>query len=398
MNRAASARFVLWCIGLGTTALLFAGPLDPPVGPVAPTYKTLTEVEPRIALSAQSAPGDATNQFRITSPGSYYLTGNITGVGGKTCIYIASSKVTLDLNGFSLLGVSGAAHGIRVNGNHGVAIRNGNVFDFDTGIDAQETNGARLENLSSTANNIGFKIGLTAVVTDCTAVDNFTTNFEVFSTSVLTRCTSRGAGSRGFDIGRGCSLIDCNAWGAPTGFYIAGEGMLERCSARENDSHGFNIQESSVLSNCNAYDNGGIGFFATARSRLTNCVSRSNAFGFSLVEGNAMIECTSASNTTDGLFIDGNANTVERSTLHENGRHGINLTSGVGCSIDGNLLTYNGDTGLRVNQSDNFAVRNRARGNAGNNYSFVANNDYGIILSNPGAGFSSSAAWANFAY
>lgn len=40
---------------LGSAAMLTAGPLDPPAGPVAPTYKTLQEVEPRIALSQTSA-------------------------------------------------------------------------------------------------------------------------------------------------------------------------------------------------------------------------------------------------------------------------------------------------------------------------------------------------------
>lgn len=388
---------IIATLGLMTSAaMLTAGPLDPPAGAVAPTYKTLQEVEPRIALSQASAPGDASNQYRISQPGSYYLTGNITGQSGKTCIYIASPRVTLDLNGFAVQGVSGASTGIRANSNHGIAIRNGSVHDFATGIDAQETNGSRLDNLCVSSSTIGFRIGLTAVVTDCTSVDN-TTGFTVFSTSSLTRCSSRG-GSRGFDVGEGCTLTDCNTWTSGTGFYLQGESILERCTSRENSSHGFNIQESCVLSDCTAYENGGIGFFATARSRLTRCIARANAYGFSMVEGNTLVECTSASNTTDGLYMDGNANTVERSTFHENGRFGINLFSGVGNSLDGNLLSYNGDTGLRVNASDNLAVRNRARGNAVANYSFTGGSDYGVILSNPGAGFSSSSAWANFAY
>lgn len=381
---------------LGSAAMLTAGPLDPPAGPVAPTYKTLQEVEPRIALSQASAPGDSGNQYRITQPGSYYLTGNIMGEAGKTCIYISTSRVTLDLNGFTVQAVSGATTGIRATANHGLAIRNGTVHDFVTGIDAQETNGARLNSLCVSAGTTGFRIGLTAVVTDCTSVDN-TTGFTVFSTSSLTRCSARG-GTRGFDVGKGCTLTDCNVWGAETGFYLELESVLTRCSARENSNHGFNIQESSVLTDCIAYDNGGIGFFATARSRLVNCVARANAYGFSMVEGNSLVECTSASNTTDGLFIDGNSNTVERSTFHENDRYGINLFRGFGNSIDGNLLSYNTDIGLRVNAADNFAVRNRARGNGNANYQFATGADYGVILSNPGAGFTGSSAWANFAY
>jgi len=60
-----------------------AGDLNPPPGPVAPTMKSLSEVEPRIAINATNTPGDADSLFKITQPGSYYLTGNITGVAGK---------------------------------------------------------------------------------------------------------------------------------------------------------------------------------------------------------------------------------------------------------------------------------------------------------------------------
>src|SRR5690606_18106937 len=85
-----------------------AGPLNPPAGPVAPTHKTLTEVEPRTPINAANTPGDADSVYRIFQPGSYYLTGNIVGQAGKRGIEIASSNVTLDLNGFALQGVPGS--------------------------------------------------------------------------------------------------------------------------------------------------------------------------------------------------------------------------------------------------------------------------------------------------
>src|SRR6185295_11122012 len=104
-NRAAMRVFL--AAGLLTvagTAVLLAGPLDPPAGPILPTYKTLNEVEPRIVINAANTPGDADSLFKITQPGSYYLTGNITGVAGKHGIEVVASGVTLDLNGFDLLG------------------------------------------------------------------------------------------------------------------------------------------------------------------------------------------------------------------------------------------------------------------------------------------------------
>src|SRR5678815_1587099 len=108
------------CFGLSITALalllstlnpqlssvLAQGPLTPPGAP-APTMKTLDQVEPRVAINATNTPGDDDSLFKITQPGSYYLTGNITGVAGKHGIEIAASGVTLDLNGFDLVGVAG---------------------------------------------------------------------------------------------------------------------------------------------------------------------------------------------------------------------------------------------------------------------------------------------------
>jgi parallel beta-helix repeat protein len=89
---------------------------------------------------------------------------------------------------------------------------------------------------------------------------------------------------------------------------------------------------------------------------------------------------------------------VERSTAHENGQYGVWIQSGFGSSIDGNLATYNGERGFYVNDGNNLIVRNRARGNTLENYTINPGSDYGVILTNPGQGFSSSAAWANFAY
>src|ERR1017187_3770343 len=79
------------------------GSLTPPGAP-APMMKTLDQIEARTPIDAAHTPGDGGNQFIISAPGSYYLTGNVTGVSGKNCISINADNVTVDLNGFALVG------------------------------------------------------------------------------------------------------------------------------------------------------------------------------------------------------------------------------------------------------------------------------------------------------
>src|SRR4030095_5157723 len=117
--------------------VLAQGSLTPPGAP-APTMKSLDQVEARTIVNAANTPGDATNLFIISQPGSYYLTGNITGVASKQGIRIIASGVTLDLNGFALSGIASSFAGIFcAPGVTRVAIVNGTITGWPLdGIDA----------------------------------------------------------------------------------------------------------------------------------------------------------------------------------------------------------------------------------------------------------------------
>ena len=75
------------------------GPLTPPGVPV-PTMKTLDQIDSKLE---KRTPIEAL-PFTISAPGSYYVTGNLTGVAGQHGITIDADNVTLDLGGFELVG------------------------------------------------------------------------------------------------------------------------------------------------------------------------------------------------------------------------------------------------------------------------------------------------------
>ncbi len=196
-----NSRTVLFLSALAllvTGGWLFAGPLNPPPGPVSSSYKTLTEVEPRTAVNAANTPGDADSLFKITQRGSYYLTGNITGVAGKHGIEIVASGVTLDLNGFDLQGVvgMGAFDGITVSlaNATSIAVVNGSVRDWGSkGIDLGSAHACRIEGVLANGNA---STGIDAGGSGC----------------AISNCSSRANGS-GFVIGVGSSIIGCAAHG-----------------------------------------------------------------------------------------------------------------------------------------------------------------------------------------
>jgi hypothetical protein len=97
---------VLWAAAAMAHA---QGSLTPPGAP-APSMKTLDQIEPRIPVN--TLPGSSDAIHVITQPGHYYLTAGVVGQAGKHGILIKASRVRLDLNGFSVQGVTGSLDGV----------------------------------------------------------------------------------------------------------------------------------------------------------------------------------------------------------------------------------------------------------------------------------------------
>src|SRR5204863_5733851 len=100
-------------------------------------------------------PGDSGSVYKITQPGSYYLAGDLAGVMGKNGILITTSRVSIDLLGFHLVGVPGSLAGIAIFGGGltEISVTDGSASSWGQfGIDLGGTSGCRLSQLTLSSN------------------------------------------------------------------------------------------------------------------------------------------------------------------------------------------------------------------------------------------------------
>jgi parallel beta-helix repeat protein len=389
---------------VAAAALVTAGPLDPPAGPIGPTYKTLSDVEPRTPVNAANTPGDddaSPSLFRISQPGSYYLTGNLTGVAGKSGIEIAASDVTLDLNGFALQGVPGSLNGIvAAPGANAIAVRNGVVRGWGGPGVVLGAADPRIEQVTAINNGgIGIYAGLDAVLTNCVARGNAGIGLSA-SRGTITGCVASHNTGHGIYGTDGASVSRCSATNNNEGgIFINGTASISECTATGNGEGGFACGYGSSYAGCAARENDAYGFWVNSGSTATNCSSYDNGTDGFIVYIGSVVNCTATFNSRDGIRLDTSDCTATGNTCRGNGTQvaGAGIRAlGTACRIDSNQVSANG-FGI-VSVSDCVVVRNTARANSSGNYSFAAGTEYGQIITNPGSGFVSSNPWANFAY
>lgn len=389
-------------------SIALAGPITPPPGPVSSTPGP----EPRIAVNATNTPGAANSLYRITQPGSYYLTGNVTGVVGKHGIEINASGVTLDLNGFDVVGVAamGAFDGVTSDSSSlsNVEVKNGSVRNWgDKGVDFSSGTSRTITVTGVRAGGnvaTGIAVGEASIVSGCTSSLNGGTGITAGTGSVIIGCTSTANTAFGISASTGCKITACNAFdnGGTGIFGSAGSSVINcvahsndgigievgfgvtvaDCSAAYNGSHGFEASNASTITNCAAIASGGSGFFAYNNIIIRGCTAVDNALNGIDSQTNCTIEdCLVTSNTLDGIEC-GAYSVVRNNNCRGNGADagvgaGIHATAN-DARIEGNYCSAN-DVGIDVDGAENVIVRNTC-GNNTQNFNFVANNIYGVIV------------------
>lgn len=304
----------------------FGGPLDPP-GPPGSTGKT----------QILSLP------YTISAPGSYVLNGNLTGASGSNGITVSADNVTIDLNGFALIGPGGAANEVGIIGFvNNLTIRNGVVRDWGAyGIHVLGSLNTRLADLA--IYHSGYINGGSAVLAS--------------GPTVIT----------------GITISD-----AYKGLQISG-GEVSQCGI--------------------TYTNIGI---EANRSNIHHCAVNFNSgpYAVYLGEGSALRDSTVTDNSGDGVLLFAAGNTVEGNQIFGNGTSGggwggIHVASTAhGARVEGNNVTGNG-VGIRVDAGGNVIINNSLNGNT-TPYSIVAGNTVGDNTNV--AGVVPSAPWANINY
>jgi hypothetical protein len=256
-------------------------------------------INQQAAISGGVIPGDAPGfPVTISGAGSYRLTGNlVVADANTTAVEITVERVTLDLNGFSIVGPTvcsgrpltcspqNSGFGVTGGSNANTTVRNGSVRGFGWGI----------------------QLGPNALIDGIHVSHNRAQGIDAqFSSSVI-RSTARNNADIGIRGHQGSILTDNTAEENKTGLVVIATGTVIGNSARNNTHAGIGVGGGSTVINNTATSNGAAGISVGAQCTVI---------------GN-----TSIGNGADGIRTGGRGSTVIGNTAANNGGHGLKLLS-----------------------------------------------------------------------
>jgi len=218
--------------------------------------------------------------FTISAQGSYYLTANLTANGNTAGITISADNVTLDLNGFALVGGgSGQVTGINVPAAHkNIVIRNGTVRGWTNGgVNASNATNSAIQGLR---------------------LSNDTASSTFLNVAALS-------------VGSGSTVKDCVV-------------------AQNGNCHGISVGNACLVSGCVARANSlGVGIRAADSCYLVGNISDSNGTGIAVGSGNRIDSNSCTSNASAGVFVpSGATNNIAIRNNARNNNPNYNIASG----------------------------------------------------------------------
>lgn len=353
-----------------------AGPIDPPAGPVGSTYKTLDEVEARRPIDDTFAPGSATARHRISSAGSYYLTGPLTVSDNVAAIEILVPNVTIDLNGYTISASTlfgSPTNGVHVTDNAvngAFTLRNGTIRGFaQQGVWVESaTPQVRLEGVTVLDCNVGAEVSSPAIVEGCVFSSNTSSGLVCGSSAIVTGCIARLNGGDGLRLSDGGVMKDCvvsqnSGDGLRAGAASGGSAVVRSCASDLNGGVGI-VVHNGIVEGCSSRGNGEHGIATATGFEAFPGVT-------ALIRGNLCIDNDLAATGDSGILLYGTGCFASDNLL-------------VGNS-EGVLIDINGDGG-------NGAVRNHIVGCNTVGVSAPGNNSAG----SPVSAYGNNAAWNNF--
>lgn len=359
-----------------------AGPLVPPPGPPTSTDQALRSTDPRTPIGPDTTPGDndsTPSLFKITQPGSYFLTGDVVGAAGVIGIEIVANDVTLDLGGFTVRGGAGSLDGVRttLSGLRRIVVANGGVVGWGgSGVDLGNAIGTIVRDLFAENNAIiGISSSSRALIERCITVDNGSQGISVGGESVVRFCVSSFNGSEGIRVSSGS--------------------VVENCSAVGNQFVGIQTGTGSVVRGVSALSNGNNGILANLNNTVVDCNGSFNqGAGITAAQGSIVRSNSARGNSLDGIRVSDDCLVMDN-IADTNGLSGVAagiLVTGTDCVVRDNTITDN-DVGIQTTASGNFVVRNTASGNA-TNWS-VASGTFGLFVqASSSGGFNGAAGGA----
>jgi parallel beta-helix repeat protein len=369
------------------------GPLTPPPS----AFNAANQPQPTLAIVDPRTP-ISTAPYTISSPGSYYLTTNLTVAGGDA-IDINASGVTLDLNGFTISSTASSASGNAIHlasasANSDITIVNGHIVSgvpsasgFDHGITANGTpSNILVSGVSVSGCGFdGINVGDQSIVKDCTVSSNYL-GIIVGNNSIVSGCNASGNTSAGIYVYDNCTVTGCTASGGTSdGIVVGNNSTVSGCTASGNGGFGIFLNSSNcTVSGCNASGNifnGIYLYLLSPNCTVTGCTASGNTVEGIIVYGYGctVSGCTASGNTHNGIHVYGKNCTISGCTASGNTQNGIFFDGDLGganCTVKDCTANGNTGAGIAVNSNGNVIIKNVASSN-GSNYSITGSGDVG---------------------